>query len=192
MATNAAIQSGLSAEAYLEGELTASVKHELIDGVAYAMAGVSKNHQRISDNVLVGLHLHLRNQRCEPFGSDVKVKVGDDFFYPDAMVVCDDVSENSYYTESPTILVEVLSPSTRRLDQTLKRSRYQTIPSLQELVLIEQDVVDVEVCRRSSGWRSQHYFLGDDITFESIGVTLSVEDIYQRVQNADVLAFLQQ
>jgi Uma2 family endonuclease len=192
MATNAAIQSGLSAEAYLEGELTASVKHELIDGVAYAMAGVSKNHQRISDNVLVGLHLHLRNQRCEPFGSDVKVKVGDDFFYPDAMVVCDDVSENSYYTESPTILVEVLSPSTRRLDQTLKRSRYQTIFSLQELVLIEQDVVDVEVCRRSSGWRSQHYFLGDDITFESIGVTLSVEDIYQRVQNADVLAFLQQ
>ncbi len=192
MATNAAIQSSLSAEAYLEGELTASVKHELIDGVAYAMAGVSKNHQRISDNVLVGLHLHLRNQRCEPFGSDVKVKVGDDFFYPDAMVVCDDVSENSYYTESPTILVEVLSPSTRRLDQTLKRSRYQTIPSLQELVLIEQDVVDVEVCRRSSGWRSQHYFLGDDITFESIGVTLSVEDIYQRVQNADVLAFLQQ
>jgi Uma2 family endonuclease len=192
MATNAAIQSGLSAEAYLEGELTASVKHELIDGVAYAMAGVSKNHERISGNVFAGLHFHLRNHRCEPFGSDVKVKVGDDFFYPDAMVVCDDVSENSYYTESPTILVEVLSPSTRRLDQTLKRSRYQTIPSLQELVLIEQDVVDVEVCRRSSGWRSQHYFLGDDITFESIGVTLSVEDIYQRVQNADVLAFLQQ
>ena len=192
MAINAAVQARLSADEYLQGEQTALVKHELIDGVAYAMAGASKSHQRISGNILASLHVHLQNQLCEPFGGDVKVKVGDDFFYPNAMVVCEDVSENPYYTESPTILVEVLSPSTRRMDQTLKRRKYQTIPSLQELVLIEQDVVDIEVCRRSEGWRSQHYFLGDEMTFESIGVTLSVVDIYQRVQNEDVREFLQQ
>jgi hypothetical protein len=57
-------------------------------------------------------------------------------------------------------------------------------------VLIEQDFVDVEVCRRSEGWVSQHYFMGDSVTFESVGLTLSVTDIYQRVDNDDVTSFV--
>jgi hypothetical protein len=57
-------------------------------------------------------------------------------------------------------------------------------------VLIEQDFVDVEVCRRSEGWVSQHYFMGDSVTFESLNLTLSVADIYQRVENDDVSSFV--
>jgi len=64
------------------------------------------------------------------------------------------------------------------------------IPSLQEYVLIEQDFVDVQVFRRNEGWIPSHYFLGDEVTFESIGLTLPVEDIYHRVQNDDMLEFL--
>jgi len=56
--------------------------------------------------------------------------------------------------------------------------------------LIEQDFVDVEVIRRSEGWQSKHYYLGDDVTFESIELTLLVEDIYHRVKNEDVLEFI--
>jgi Uma2 family endonuclease len=181
----------ISVEAYLTGELNADTKHEYIDGDVYAMAGASKNHESIAGNVFVGLHQQLRGTRCRPFGSDIKVKVGNQFFYPDVMVVCDDKTDNPYYTESPILLVEVLSKSTRRTDETIKRVAYSSLPSVQEYVLIEQDFVDVEVCRRSSGWVSNHYFLGDDVWFESLDFNLAVEEIYRWVENEELAAFLQ-
>ncbi|NQY82150.1 MAG: Uma2 family endonuclease [Alphaproteobacteria bacterium] len=181
----------ISTEDYLNGELTSKIKHELIDGYIYAMAGTSKNHERISVNISREFGIHLKNSPCEPFGSDMKVKVDSNFFYPDVMVVCDDKTDNEYYTESPVIIVEVLSKSTRKTDETTKRINYLNIPSLQEYVLIEQDFVDIEVARKSEDWKSTHYFLSDEIKFESIDLTLSVEEIYYRVQNDDVIAFLQ-
>lgn len=181
----------ISVEEYLAGELLADAKHEYRDGDVYAMAGASKNHESIAGNVFVGLHQQLRGTPCRPFGSDVKVKVGNQFFYPDVMVVCDDKTDNPYYTESPILLVEVLSKSTRRTDETIKRTAYQSLPSVQEYVLIEQNFVDVEVCRRSSGWVSNHYFLGDDVWFESLHFNLAVEEIYRWVDNEDMAAFLQ-
>jgi Uma2 family endonuclease len=181
----------ISVEAYLAGELNAETKHEYIDGDVYAMAGASKNHESISGNVLAELRQHLKNTPCRPFGSDIKVKVGNQFFYPDVMVVCDDKTDNPYYTESPILLVEVLSKSTRRTDETIKRVAYSSLPSVQEYVLIEQDFVDVEVCRRSSGWVSNHYFLGDDVWFESLDFNLAVEEIYRWVENEDMAVFLQ-
>ena len=182
----------ITEEDYLNGELMSEIKHEYIDGDIFAMAGASKNHQRISVNVTRQLGNLLENTPCEPFSSDLKVKVGSKYFYPDVMVVCNDDENNEYYTESPTIIVEVLSRSTRRIDETIKKMAYQTIPSLQEYVLIEQDVVDVEVCKRSEGWVSKHYFMGDELTFESLNLMLSVEDLYHRVKNEDVLAFYEE
>jgi Uma2 family endonuclease len=85
----------------------------------------------------------------------------------------------------------LLSKSTRRTDETIKRVAYSSLPSVQEYVLIEQDFVDVEVCRRSSGWVSNHYFLGDDVWFESLDFNLAVEEIYRWVENEDMAAFLQ-
>ena len=69
---------------------------------------------------------------------------------------------------------------------------YSQIQSLQVYMLIEQDFVEVEVMRKTKGWLSERYYLGDVISFESIGLTLSVEDIYDRVQNTDVIEWLQQ
>lgn len=189
---NFVIKQKISEQEYLQGELYSDVKHELIDGEVYAMAGCSKNHERIAGNVFVKLHTHLQNSPCEPFSTDLKVSVGKNFFYPDAMVVCNDLTDNEYYTESPTILVEVLSKSTRRNDETIKRVAYQSIPTLQEYLLIEQDFVDVEVCSRNEGWLPNHYFLGDQFTLDSIGLSLSVEEIYHRVKNDDVMTYLQE
>jgi len=76
------IQTNLiSTEEYLQGELASEVKHELIDGYAYAMAGAHANHERISGNVYAEIRQHLKNFPCEPFGSDMKVKTGLNFFY---------------------------------------------------------------------------------------------------------------
>jgi Uma2 family endonuclease len=177
---------------YLRGELESDVKHELIEGSVYAMAGASANHERISGNVYAEFRSHLKNLPCEPFGSDMKVKVGSNFFYPDVIVDCNFDESEPYHTESPVIIVEVLSKSTRRTDETTKRINYLNIPSLQEYVLIEQNIVDVEVVRRAEGWQSKHYFLGDEVTLEAIDLTLSVEEIYLRVHNEDVIEFLNQ
>ncbi|MFM8332870.1 MAG: Uma2 family endonuclease, partial [Candidatus Methylumidiphilus sp.] len=151
----------ISESEYLAGERVSEVKHELIGGVAYAMAGAKKNHERIISALVRLFGNQLLDTPCDVYASDLKVKVAEDFFYPDIMVVCDDKTEHEYYTESPLLIVEVLSKSTRKTDETLKRLAYQSLPSLQEYVLIEQDFVDVEICRRSRQWQSEHYFLGD-------------------------------
>ena len=184
--------SFISVEEYLEEEMNREVKHELIDGQIYAMAGASANHDRISSNISRKFGNHLEDSPCEPFGSDMKVKVGSKFFYPDVMVDCQFDESQPFFTESPVIIIEVLSKSTRRIDETTKRFSYMNIPSLEEYVLIEQDIVDIEVIRRGEGWLSQHYYLGDEVRFTSINLTLTVAEIYHRVQNEEMLEFLNQ
>lgn len=182
----------ISEEQYLRDELTREIKHEYIDGYIYAMSGGSRNHERIAGNIFSELRSFLSGTPCEAFSSNLKIKAGRKFFYPDAMVVCNEADPKDYYTQSPVLVVEVLSRSTRRRDETTKRLAYQNLPSLQEYVLIEQDIVDVEVCRRSEGWVSRHFFMGDEVTFESIGLTLGVEAIYARVENEDVRLYFEE
>lgn len=176
---------------YLAGEKVSDVKHEYIEGELYAMAGASRNHERISGNIFARFLQHLDNTPCEPFTSDLKVKANGNFYYPDVLVTCDDENGDDYYTDSPILIVEVLSKSTRRRDKLTKMNAYRTIPKLEEYVLIEQDFVDIEVCRRKNNWVSEHYFLGDEVTFQSLELTLSVEAIYQRVQNEEMQEYLQ-
>ena len=182
----------ISAEEYLQGELLSDIKHQLIDGEAYAMAGASENHNLLAGNIFSELKNHLKGTPCRTFMADMKVRVAEDFFYPDVMVVCDQDNEDEYYKKSPIIIVEVLSKATRKFDQTSKRIRCQTIPTLQEYVLIEQDKGEIQVFSRSQNWQSFYYYLGDSITFYSLGITISVEDIYSQVNNEDVLAFIEQ
>ena len=183
----------ISEQDYLDDEKISEIKHEYVNGEVYAMVGTSKNHERISQNMSRLFGVHLVNSPCEPFGSDVKVRVPTgNYRYPDCMVVCNDLTDDDYYTTSPTILVEVLSRSTRKVDEKDKRMEYLNIPSLEEYILIEQDFVDIEVVRRKDGWRSQHYFLDDEFYLESIDLTLLVEDIYHRVKNEDVLEYIEQ
>lgn len=182
----------LTVESYLQEELKSELKHELIAGEIYAMAGGSANHERIAGNFYSELRQHLKNTPCEPFGSDMKVRIRDNFYYPDVLVDCNFDESEPYFTQSPVILVEVISRSTRKMDEKTKLLEYLNIPTLQEYVLIEQDVADVTVYRKNDDWRSTHYFLGEQIHFASIDFTIAVEDIYLRVKNEDVSAFLSQ
>lgn len=177
---------------YLAGELMSKLKHEYVDGQVYAMAGASANHNTIAVNMVSEFKVHLKKSPCRPFTSDMKVKTSTGSYrYPDVLVVCDDnFVANGYATETPVIIVEVLSRSTRQTDEQDKLMEYINIPTLQEYVIVEQDVADVTVYCKSDDWRSKHYFLKQDIYFESIDLTMSVEDIYHRVQNEDVSDFL--
>ncbi len=191
MSLNPAYQP-ISETDYLQGELLAETKHEYIDGQVHAMAGASENHNLLSVNIATELKTRLKGTPCRIFIADMKVKVGANFFYPDVMVVCQEDNDNEYYKTAPVIIVEVLSKSTRRFDQTDKRLRCQRIPSLEEYVLIEQDKGEIQVFSKKDQWQSFYYYLGDDITFSSLGVTVRVEDIYYQVNNEDVLDFLRE
>ena len=185
-----------SEEDYLEGELISEVRHEYIDGTVYAMSGASKNHNLISQNFSRELVNELKQKKspCRTFSENVKVRESKEtiqYFYPDVFVTCDpDDNESEYYVNSPVIIVEVLSQSTRKYDLTTKKLYYFNIPTLREYVVIEQDICQVEVFRKSDDWRPTAYFPGDKIIFESIDVTLSVEDIYYQVTNNDIAKFL--
>jgi len=179
----------ISEQDYLEGEKVGTIKHEYIDGEVYAMAGASKNHQRLVTMLSRRFSEHFDNTQCEVFNSEIKVHIDSKYFYPDVVVVCGNDDNDPYCTESPRIIIEILSSSTRKHDRTFKRYIYQTIPSLEEYVLIEQDFVQIELCRKSENWMPGFYFIGDDVTFASVGLTLPVADIYQRVENDDMRAF---
>ena len=180
----------MSEQAYLDGELLSDIRHEYIEGEVYAMVGAHKYHNQIVMTVSNVFYNHLLGKPCQPYASDMKVKIDRKYFYPDVMVDCSQVDAD-YYIEQPSIIVEVLSKSTRQHDKTVKRLAYFQIASLKEYVLIEQDFVEIEFWSRDENnyWQQSVYYLGDDIHFQSIDLTVSVEDIYRQVKNADMLAW---
>ncbi|MGH8470099.1 MAG: Uma2 family endonuclease [Gammaproteobacteria bacterium] len=173
----------ISPEDYLEGEQHSEIKHEYISGQVYAMVGASRNHNQIAGNLHTALNIHLRNQPCQVFISDVKVRVGEAFYYPDLVVTCDPRESRDYYCEYPLLVIEVLSPSTEVRDNLEKRVAYQTLPRLQEYVLVAQDSRDIRVYRRTSeGWELETCTEGDTVHLHSVGLSLPVEAIYEKVQ----------
>jgi Uma2 family endonuclease len=198
MALARQIDNKLSEKDYLSGEKTSDVKFEYIDGDVFAMAGATRKHNRISGNFFRETDNQLKTNAspCTTFSSDMKVKISNSskyFFYPDVMVSCENNdNEDEHFITSPKIIVEVLSKSTRKNDTTIKMVSYFTIPSLEEYVLIEQDICEIQVFKKSEDWRSSFYYLGDDICFSSINVTVSVEDIYYQIKNEEMSEFLAQ
>ena len=179
----------LTEEEYLSSEPASPVKREYIAGQVYAMTGAGYNHNCVAANLAREFGNRLKGTPCATFMADMKVRLDKDYVYPDVLVDCSKMSRDDYYSTSPIIIVEVLSRATRKTDTTTKLVRYLNLPSLQEYVLIEQDIVSVEVLRKSNNWRTEYYSLGDFVTFESISLTLAVEEIYDRVDNPDMNEF---
>lgn len=182
----------ISEEEYLASEQVSDIRHEYIGGQVYAMAGAGYNHNCIAANIMRKFGNHLEGTPCATFVADMKVRLGKDYVYPDVLVDCGKLSGDDYFANSPVIIVEVLSPSTRKTDTTTKLIRYINLPSVQEYVLVEQDFVSVQVLRRSQHWQPEYFYLGDAVTFAPIGLTLAVEEIYDRVDNKDMNEFRMQ
>lgn len=191
MANRVAKTTFIAEAEYLAGEKIAETKHEYIDGEVVAMAGASARHNRLSLNVATAFNVHLAKHPCQPYASYLQVKVGSKYFYPDVLVDCSNLADDSHFSQTPILIVEVLSKSTRRMDETTKRIAYTQINSLLEYVLIEQDFVDIEVIRRRNGWQSGHFYLGDSVAFDAIALTMSVEEIYARVNNPELVEWRQ-
>lgn len=172
----------ISVEEYLEGEKLASAKHEFVDGDVYAMVGVSAAHNLISGAFYNALSNHLRGTACRTFIADVKLRVGNNFYYPDVFVTCDRADNDPYLKSLPVLIVEVLSPGTAIRDSHEKLLVYRSIASLQEYVLAEQDKREVRVHRRvGAGWETATYAGDQSIDLQSVNLALPLHEIYAGV-----------
>ncbi|MEY3218937.1 MAG: hypothetical protein RIT27_294 [Pseudomonadota bacterium] len=182
---NAALKMIISPQDYLNGEETSSIRYEYVDGEVYAMAGESKAHNLIVTNLVVLLKTHLKGSPCRVYMENVKTHVKtrttERFYYPDLQVSCSkDSLQKSHIETEPKLIIEVLSPSTMRYDRTEKLYAYQQLESLEEYVLVSQQEKCVEIFRRDHQWQREIYQL-EQPYFNSIGLTLSFEDIYENI-----------
>jgi len=143
-------QQLISVEDYLEGEKFSEVRHEYVGGHVYALAGASDDHNRIVGNIHGELRERLRGKRCEPFMTEMKLKIpgSQAFYYPDVLVACDRADNEKYFRERPTLVFEVLSQETEGTDQREKWHAYALIESLKVYVIVSQEKRELTVLRR--------------------------------------------
>jgi Uma2 family endonuclease len=181
-------------EEYLALERHAEFKSEYIDGRIIAMSpGVSFAHNRITGNVYAGLLARFAGRECHVFISDIKVRfgAGRNYTYPDVAALCGSPHCEDEYQDTltnPSLLVEVLSPSTQTYDRTEKFAGYKAIASLREYVLIAQDQVRVEIHTRHGDFWSSAVETGIDatVTFASVNCSVTMREIYARTPFAPV------
>jgi Uma2 family endonuclease len=178
----------ISVEDYLAGELKSPIKHEYVGGVVYAMAGARNVHNDIAMNSAGALYARLRGKKCRAFNSDTKIRVQLPrqvrFYYPDAGVVCHPNPREDTYHDEPVVIVEVLSLSTRRIDEGEKKEAYLTIPSLGAYLLVERDEPKVVVYQREADDFVAKVYEGLDaaIPLPDIEIELPLAEIYERVE----------
>ena len=176
----------MSAEEYLAWEPTQEERYEYWDGEVVAMSGGTRNHNRITFNFSKLLDDALVDRPCEMYMADVKVQVqrGQKYFYPDVVVTCDDRDNDPQLVQFPSLIIEVLSPSTEAIDRGTKFAKYRQFSTLKEYVLVQVEQPGVEVFRRNQQeqWVLSEYGLGDSLKLESVGVEIAIADLYRQIQ----------
>ncbi len=183
-------EAKLSPEAYLALDREAAVKQEFVDGRILAMSGGSRDHSRIKLNLAWIARGQLEGSGCEAFDSDLRVRVdAGRYVHPDLSIV----RGESHFEDSeqdvllnPTVIVEVLSPSTEARDRGEKWARYRRMLSLEYYVLVGQDQPLVEVFTRSGEmWTfADARGLDAELRLEAAGLDLRLrlEEVYARVE----------
>ena len=180
--------SFITPEEYFQLEAESNTKHEYIDGEVYDMAGATDTHVTIALNIAILLRGHLRNSSCRVYISDMKVKIEtkNRFFYPDIMVTCEtEDRENSTLKQFPRLIIEVLSDSTEAFDRGDKFADYQSLPSLQEYVLVNTKKARIECFRRTAEglWLLQFYELdANEFELSSVEFVGKIAEVYEQVE----------
>lgn len=170
---------------YLRVEEDSIIRHEFLDGRIWAMAGGTPAHARICANVIALLNVALGARRCAVFTTDLRIRVCATGLatYPDVSVICgqvelDPADPKRHTALNPSLLVEVLSPSTEDYDRGEKLENYQQIGSLEEVMLVSHDEHKIVVWRRSgAGWQATEH--RDGVVPLAIGCELAVSAIYR-------------
>ena len=183
------IQPYISPQEYLRLERQSDYKSEYVNGQIFAMTGASRKHNLITTNISRELSQQLKGRPCEVYAVDMRVKVRATglYTYPDVAVACGEPEFEDDFIDTllnPTLLVEVLSPSTERYDRIAKSSYYRTMESLAEHLLVAQDEIRVEqYVRQPNGEWLLFEFLTLDRTVHlpSIACSLQLGEVYDRI-----------
>ena len=178
-----------SVDEYLRIQEASLEKLEYYDGKIKPMSGGTFNHNAIAARILVAISNALEKTGGNYFvlGSDMKIQIEKEnkFLYPDTLVIC---GKPAFYKNrkdtitNPILIVEVLSKSTQKKDQTEKFESYKTLSSFQEYVIVSQDTIGVKTFLRKENWKSTSFNnITDSILLKSIGVEISMEDIFDGI-----------
>ncbi len=180
-----AVDEGVSVEDFLASEALEQGRREYLGGYVYpVIRDGSLNHNLIAGNCFAYLKTKLQDSGCRAFVSDVMVRlvVEEDtyFYYPDIVVTCDPDDRNPQFLMAPKVLIEVISPSTVRVDTREKWYLYRNSPAIEEIVLLEQNSRGGKIARRNEGWKTEALNAGV-VELKSLGVTISFDVVYEGV-----------
>jgi Uma2 family endonuclease len=177
----------ITADEFLEMDFGTDKKFELDDGVIYMMTGGTEVHAWVQGNLFVWLRAKLRGSGCRPYGSDMALKITDtDVRYPDITIYCDQPPRNELFgaklLDNPTVVIEVLSPSTATFDQGTKLDEYRAIPSVRTIAFV--DPVN-EMCRTlerqgRTSWHDQMFSGDRGIPIPTLNLTIQHDEIFAR------------
>jgi Uma2 family endonuclease len=179
-----------SIEEYLELEEAATEKHEYYQGEIFAMSGAKLNHNRVASNVLISLGQKLKGKPCQPFGSDLRIHIPGNtlFTYPDISVFCgavETLNNDEWNALNPTVIIEVLSPSTKVYDRGSKFKLYRDIGSLKEYILIDSTAIGIEAffVNDEGHWELREYkTLEEMMELRSLEVRMELKEVYEGVK----------
>jgi Uma2 family endonuclease len=191
-------KSKFTEDEYLQMERASDEKHEYFKGEIFrmhghgdllAMSGAGDNHNEIFSNFFGELAFRFKGKNCRPYGPDMRMHIPENtlYTYPDISIYCKKPVEglDDDIATSPTIIVEILSPSTRNYDMGGKFDLYRDIPSLKEYILVETQSVRVNVFRINEGghWELEEYKnIQDILLIKAIQISISLTDIYEAVK----------
>jgi Uma2 family endonuclease len=173
-------------EEYLEFVEHSPLRYEYVNGVVHAMSGGSVAHGLVTGRLLSVVGTYLRGGPCEVFSSSVDLEIRSDTdeinYIPDLMVACNPAEWTEKSIRNPRLVAEVLSPSTRHIDEREKATNYRRVDSIEEILLLEQSQPKITAFRRAARWRPQIYS-GTDAVLElrSIGLSVPLAQIYEGV-----------
>lgn len=173
----------LTEDEYLAREAQSTVRHELVGGCVYAMAGASVRHNRIAGALYA--KLLAAGDGCQVFISDIKLRADafPTYYYPDIMLVCDRSDDDPLVKTRPCLLAEILSPSTEAIDRREKLVAYQRLPGLREYLLLSQDAPRIEIYRRRglNEWLLETLDADDVLRLECLPVEVPVAELYRGI-----------
>ena len=177
---NVAMRRPLTLAEFLEWEDRQEFKHEFDGARIVAMSGGTAAHATIQANLALALGPRLRGGPCRFYGSDLKFLTAEGTVrYPDGQVVCAPVEPKAKWVENPTVVFEVLSPSTTRTDRIDKAREYEATASVQHYVMLEQDSVAAVIYSRSGAtWTHALLRANDALALPTLGLEFPLAELY--------------
>jgi len=180
----------ISIEEYLEMENTSTEKHEYYKGEIFAMSGAKIAHNVIQKNLLGRLFIKLNGKKCQPYGSDVRIHIEANtlFTYPDIVIICGETitrNNDDYNVLNPTVIIEILSNSTKNYDRGEKFKLYRDIPTLKEYILIDSESIHIETFRlnEKNHWELEEYnSITEELYMKVINEKILIAEVYEGVK----------